>query len=191
MRFYAPLKPEIREQDIEHAEKIGYARTAGHERVHVGRAVFQLLPRIDVEASPQPEYDRGGEYPHYNIRIRHIHEEHACDEDRKGKDYGPDRPAPEVRIPFPPVVFRVIGRLVLAVDDEIVAGIPYGFLQRFRAALPGLVFHVRRAGREVYRGMQHSRLAVQCFLYPRRASCAAHSGYRKISCLVLAHDKFA
>jgi hypothetical protein len=44
--------PKVHKQHIEYTEYIGDTCTQCYQRVHIGRTVFRLLPRIDEKSLP-------------------------------------------------------------------------------------------------------------------------------------------
>ncbi len=63
VRLDATFCPELREEQVEEAECVCYARAACHKRVHVGRAVAELAPCPREEAAPEDEDHGRGQQP--------------------------------------------------------------------------------------------------------------------------------
>ena len=95
----------------------------------------QLFPRIDEEATSQPEDYGRGQQPRAPAGPRPVHEAHADDGDGNGQEDGP-RGASFQRLVCLAVRFFHLVRCVFVVrDDEVVAGLLHRVLQGFGRGL--------------------------------------------------------
>ena len=119
-------QPELRPEQVEHAECIGNASTHGYQRVHVGSAVLQLFPGVAVKISSQPEYYGSGKNPHPVIGVRPVHEAHADHGYGHGKHQRKDSPLFQLTV-FPAMcIFCYFLFLSIRFDDQVVSGILNG-----------------------------------------------------------------
>ena len=145
-----PFQPKPGEQHVKQAEKVSNPGTVGYQRIHIGRAMFQLLPCAGKETSSQPEYDGGGEQPHNEIGVRHVHKEHADNHNGYGQDDGPCGTEFQRSIFFVVRLLQLIRRILILFYQQVVSGILHCLLQGFGRAIPGVIFHGRHCRSVVY-----------------------------------------
>ena len=160
MRGDAALQPEFREKQVEQAEQVSDAGAVCHQRVHIGGAVLQLLPGVDVKPSPQPEYHGSGENPHRPAGVGHIHKEHP--DDGNGQSQGNGAKGAEAQVAVAPGmgVFGDLRTVFSGVGHKVVSRILNGSPQGSGRALRSVVFH--RSGRRgiIHACRAYARLAV-------------------------------
>ena len=178
MRRDAFLYPELREKQVEGTEQIGYSGTVGHQRIHVGGAVLQLLPGVDEEIPAQSEDHQGSQYPHDVSGIRQLGKAHGNDRQWQGERNGSDGPALQLDImpvPQPGCLRFDVGG---SINQQVVAGVSDCLPQLLRGTCFGWVRNGNGCRCIIDTG-GYSFQTVQGLVYPSCTGRTTHSDDRK------------